>query len=50
MVIVYLGCNSDTTVSSGAILFIKLGIKQVQEEVLVGFLSIVSLLGAVAAG
>jgi MFS family permease len=46
----YLGCNSDTSVSSGAILFIKLGIKEVQEEVLVGFLSIVSLLGAVAAG
>jgi MFS family permease len=46
----YLGCNSDTSVSSGAILFIKLGIKDVQEEVLVGFLSIVLLLVAVAAG
>jgi MFS family permease len=45
----YLGCNSDTSVSSSAILFIKLGIKEVQ-EVLVGFLSIVSLLVAVAAG
>ncbi|CAK9207297.1 unnamed protein product [Sphagnum troendelagicum] len=40
----------DTSVSSGDILFIKLGIKEVQEEVLVGFLSIVSLLGAVASG
>ncbi len=46
----YLGCSSDTSVSSGAILFIKLGIKEVQEEVLVGFLSIVLLLVAVAAG
>ncbi|CAK9865918.1 unnamed protein product [Sphagnum jensenii] len=28
----YLGCNSDTSVGSGDILFIKLGIKEVREE------------------
>ncbi len=42
----YIGCNSDTSVGSGDILFIKLGIKEVQEEVLVGFLSIVTFRGS----
>ncbi len=41
----YLGGNSDTSVGSGDILFIKLGIKEVQ-EVLVGFLSIVTFRGS----